>query len=147
MGFFDESETNINSCKSKMGLGRSPTSLISPLIMIQMRWLLDIRLIFNSPWWYTWIYFLFIVELTLFPIKALNLLSKYALYLPIPKFYENACYHELNPCLNDVLDYLDTYLILIKCMWSDILFKLTLIVLWLRLKSSSSTHPNSPLWL
>ena len=39
------------------------------------------------------------------------LLSRYAIYPLIPKFYENACYHDLYPCLNAILDCLDTCLI------------------------------------
>ena len=40
------------------------------------------------------------------------LLSRYALYPLIPKFYENACYHELYPCLSAILDCVDTCLII-----------------------------------
>ena len=38
------------------------------------------------------------------------LLSRYVLYHLIPKFYENACYHELYPCFDLILGCLDVCL-------------------------------------
>ena len=47
------------------------------------------------------------------------LLSRYALYPLIPKFYENACYYELYPCLNAIIDCLDTFLIISNKMHAE----------------------------
>ena len=102
-----------NSCKSNLELGGGANILdivfdIDPSDMI-VWWLID----FDSSGWYTWICFIFIVELTLFSIKVLMIANQVlSLYPPIPKFYEYACYHELYPCLNVVLDCLDTCLII-----------------------------------
>ena len=38
------------------------------------------------------------------------LLSRYVIYHLIPKFYENACYHELYPCFDLIIGCLDVCL-------------------------------------
>ena len=109
--------------------------------------LLDIWLIFYSSWWYTWICFVFIVELPLFPVEVWMLANQVrSFYLSTLKFYECVCYHE--PCLC-----LMPYLIALMLVWSSLIkmhvmchiFKLTFDAFWWRLRSSLGTHPNSPL--
>ena len=65
-----------NSCKSNLELGGEANILdivfdIDPSDMI-VWWLID----FDSSGWYTWICFIFIVELALFSIKALMLANQ-----------------------------------------------------------------------
>ena len=86
-----------------------PTFLISSLILI-LKMIVWYLIEFDSSWRYAWICFIFIVESTLLPNKVLKLLSRYVLYPLIPKFYENACYHELYPCFDLILGCLDVCL-------------------------------------
>ena len=103
-----------NSWKSNLDLGGGSNIFyivfdINSSDQMVVWWSID----FDSSWWYAWICFIFIVDLTLFSIEALMLANQVrSLYPPIPKFYEYACYHKLYPCLNIVLDCLDTCLII-----------------------------------
>ena len=63
--------------------------LIRALVGAQHSWyplpycLLDIWLIFYSPWWYTWIFFVFIVEISLLPIEMWMLANQVRPFYPI----------------------------------------------------------------
>ena len=61
--------------------------------------LLDM-LIFYSHGWHIWIRFIFIVEISLFPIQMWMLANQVRPFYPTTlKFYECVCSHETWPCL------------------------------------------------
>ena len=82
--------------------------------------------------------------------SELSMLSRYVLYHQLSRFCKDACHCELCLCLI-VLGCLDfCYIVcsfMIKCMLGDILFKLTIDVLWYRSRSGLGTHPKSSTWL
>ena len=98
---------------------------------------------------YTWDCFTPVIELTLFLILALSLLSRYALHLLIFKFSRISMSLCTMSLLDVMLDCLDIYLI----VWSSLIkmhvvchfFKPTFDAFWWRLRNCSGTHPNSPL--
>ena len=70
----------INSCKSNLDLGGG-FDILDILFDIDsnegiVRYLAD----FNCSLWYIWELFIFVIELTLFSIEVLCMLSRYALY-------------------------------------------------------------------
>ena len=93
----------------------------------------------------TWICFIFIIELPLFPIEVWMLANQvHSFYPPTLKFYECVCYHE--PCLMP-------YLIALMLVWSSLIkmhvmchiSKLIIDVFWWCLRSSPGMHHNFPL--
>ena len=93
----------------------------------------------------TWDCFTLVIELTLFRIFALSLLSKYALHLLIFEI----SWISMSLCTMLLLDCLEIYFV----VWSSLIkmhvlchiFKLTFDVFWWCLRNGSGTHPNSPL--
>ena len=135
----------INSCKSNLDFGGG-SDILDIFSDIDSK---DDCLIFDWFWFLLVIclnFFIFIVELTLLPIEALNFLSRYALHhliFKIPRISMSSCTMSM---FDVILDCFDTCLTIFDEMhaeWYN--FQTNLWCLLMALKNSSSMHPNSPL--
>ena len=74
--------------------------------------LLDIWLIFDSSWWYTYLFRIYCWASLVFHRLWMLVNQVCFFYPPILKFYECECYHE--PCLM-------SYLIVLMLVWSSLI--------------------------
>ena len=76
-----------------------PTFLISSLILI-LKMIVWYLIDFDSSWRYAWICFIFVIGLTLLPIKALQLAIQVRSFSSFfREFYGHVCYWWLYPCM------------------------------------------------